>query len=157
MAQINPPKPNPLMEAMAKLLKEKAPGVVDAAEKLTGPENPPVNYAAKLLNAGDPMGMMGMGSVVSAMPKGWTMGTNHAQAAKFARKTADALERKSMELAAKGDRAGAEYYAQRSRFNLGKEIEHMDALTDPVSAKAYDEKWWKKTREEEALINSRDP
>ena len=61
MAQINPPKPNPLIEWMAKLLREKAPGVGDAMEKLTGPENPPVNYAAKLLNAGDPMGVMGIG------------------------------------------------------------------------------------------------
>ena len=67
MAQIDPPKPNPLIEWMAKLLREKAPGVGDAMEKLTGPENPPVNYAAKLLNAGDPMGVMGMG--MATVPK----------------------------------------------------------------------------------------
>ena len=65
MAQIDPPKPNALIEWMAKLLREKAPAVGDTMEKLTGPENPPVNYAAKLLNAGDPMGMMGLGNITS--------------------------------------------------------------------------------------------
>jgi hypothetical protein len=70
MAQIVPPKPNPLMEAMAKLLKEKAPGVVDAVERLTGPENPPVNMMAKLLAASDPMGVMGMGMAMGPLAKG---------------------------------------------------------------------------------------
>jgi len=69
MAQIVPPRANPMMEAMAKLLREKAPGVVDAAEKMVGPENPPVNLLAKLLNAGDPMGVMGSGMAISPAAK----------------------------------------------------------------------------------------
>ena len=65
MAQINPPKPNPLIEWMAKLLREKAPGVVEAAGKVA--EYPPVKLTGNLMNAGDPMGVMGMG--MATVPK----------------------------------------------------------------------------------------
>ena len=64
MAQIDPPKPNPLIEWMAKLLREKAPGVAETAGKVA--EYPPVNLMAKLLNAGDPMGVMGIGMPLQA-------------------------------------------------------------------------------------------
>ena len=63
MAQINPPKPNPLIEWMEKLLREKAPGVAEAAGKVA--EYPPVKLAGNLMNAGDPMGIMGMGMVTA--------------------------------------------------------------------------------------------
>jgi hypothetical protein len=107
MAQIDAPRPNPLLAAMARLLREKAPGVADAVEKLTGPENPPVNYAAKLLNAGDPMGVMGIAMPIVYHRTGIQAAKEIAKSKKFIPKESGIFVSDTLEGQAKGYGPGA--------------------------------------------------
>lgn len=77
------------MEAAARLLREKAPGVADAvggaAEALLGPENPPVYHAMQAMNAADPMGLAGVGAPIEGAAKAAAMIGAEERAANFAK------------------------------------------------------------------------
>jgi hypothetical protein len=74
MPNVNAPPSSGLMQAMAKLIREKAPGVADAvgsaADTMLGPENPPVHMLLQALSNADPMGVMGMGMAMGPVAKG---------------------------------------------------------------------------------------
>jgi hypothetical protein len=113
-----PEESGKVMEAIVRLLREKAPWALDAAgamgravEPLVGPENPPVHMVIQALNKADPMSIMGTGMPVGMALKRYDMFGN---AVRVSAETGKPLAKTAKELAVDVARARMATEAARS-------------------------------------------
>jgi hypothetical protein len=145
MAEIDPPKPNPLIKWMAKLIREKAPGIAEAAGKVA--EYPPVKLAGNLMNAADPMGVMGIAAPLQVFDAWGNAIKVSAETGKPLAKTAKditqatAQAEMAAQLARKAEaNAGGPFRSVGFRNrNTGEVIE--GGLTHPSSSNLIPESW----------------